>query len=90
MPLMPEPGRGCCISSAIVLARSECVGDIAASITRLGAEIGGIENGRIIVVMEGPSPGALGAFLSEICNIDGVVAANMVFEYVEEDRCPKS
>lgn len=85
---MSEPDCGYCISSAVVLTKPELVGDIVATIIRLGAEIGAAENGRIVVVMEGPSPGALAALLGAIGDIEGVLAANMVFEHIEEERCP--
>jgi nitrate reductase NapD len=41
------------------------------------------EGGKIVVVIEGESTGALGASLSEMSLLEGVVAANMVFEHVE-------
>ena len=44
------------------------------------------ENGRIVVVIEGSSGGELGDLLTAIGNLDGVIAANMVFEHIEELR----
>jgi len=87
---MSEPACGHCISSAVVLARPERADEVAARIMRLGAEIGAIQDGRIVVVLEGPSPGALGTLLGAIGGLDGVLAANMVFEHIEEDRCQMS
>lgn len=83
---MSKPTCGNCISSAVVLAKPQLAGNVAASIVQLGAEIGAMQNGRIVVVMEGPNPGALSALLGAIGDIAGVVAANMVFEHVEEER----
>jgi periplasmic nitrate reductase NapD len=61
------------------------VAEVAAAIAGMsGAEIHACENGRIVVVMEGSSAGELGSRLTAIGNLDGVIAANMVFEHVEE------
>ncbi|MGO4839852.1 chaperone NapD [Rhizobiaceae sp. 2RAB30] len=38
----------------------------------------------MVVVMEGGSAGELGAQLTALGALDGVVAANMVFEHIEE------
>ena len=51
-----------------------------------GPEVRASENGRIVIVIEGSSGGELGGVLTAIGNLDGVIAANMVFEHVEELR----
>lgn len=38
---------------------------------------------KIIIVLEGPDSGSLGARLAEIASIEGVLSANMVFEQIE-------
>jgi periplasmic nitrate reductase NapD len=38
---------------------------------------------KIVIVLEGPESGVLGARLAEIASIDGVLSANMVFEQIE-------
>jgi nitrate reductase NapD len=38
---------------------------------------------KIVIVLEGPESGVLGARLAEISSIHGVLSANMVFEQVE-------
>ncbi len=85
---MPEPCFHC-ISSAVVIARADRMDAICAAIARLeGCEVVAAENTRIVIVMEGSSAGELGGLLAAISDLDGVIAANMVFEHVEEERCP--
>nr|WP_244618822.1 chaperone NapD [Rhizobium sp. 18065] len=57
------------------------VADMIATIE--GVEIHAAEAGKIVVVIEGCSSGALGERLAEISALDGVLAANMVFEHME-------
>jgi nitrate reductase NapD len=44
----------------------------------------GIENGKIIVLLEGASVGEIGERLTAISLMEGVLAANLVFEQVCE------
>ena len=82
---MPEASRYHHISSAVVMVVPSRVVEIAQAISRLeNTEICAQENGRIVVVMEAASVGELGGRLTAIGNLDGVIAANMVFEHVEE------
>ena len=84
---MADEPRYHCISSAIVAVLPGRMADVAVAIERLrGPEIHARENGRIVIVMEGSSAGELGALLTAIGNLDGVIAANMVFEHIEEVR----
>jgi len=57
-------------------------------------EVHGQGNGRIVVVIEGGSTGELGERLTAIGRLDGVIAANMVFEHIEEleveEPCPSN
>ena len=39
---------------------------------------------KIVIVLEGPESGVLGARLAEVAMIDGVLSANMVFEQIEQ------
>lgn len=48
-----------------------------------GVEIHQQSPSKIVIVLEGPESGVLGAKLAEIATIDGVLSANMVFEQVE-------
>jgi nitrate reductase NapD len=73
------------ISSAVVMARPERAEAVSAAIAAMdGVEIHAREAGRIVVVIEGASAGELGDRLTEIASVEGVVAANMVFEHIEE------
>jgi periplasmic nitrate reductase NapD len=72
------------ISSAVVRALSERAAAVAQSIDSMpGVEVFGREDGRIVVVLEGPSSKAVGARLSEIALIDGVVSASLVYEQID-------
>ncbi len=73
------------ISSAVVAVRPEHAGSVAKMLATLeGTEIYAREGGRIVVVMEGASSGELGDRLNAIGALEGVIAANMVFEHIEE------
>lgn len=73
------------ISSALVLAFPDRRADIAEQISRLpDTEVHGIENGKIIVVLEGANVGEIGERLTAISLMDGVLAANLVFEQLCE------
>ncbi len=72
------------ISSAVVSmlpAHSE-------RIVRLLSDMSGVEvhhraASKVVIVLEGPDSGVVGARLAEIAVLNGVLAANMVFEQVE-------
>ena len=82
---MPDPKRLHHISSAVVLARPDRVEAVSESLCRMDrTEIHARQAQRIVVVMEGSSADELGARLVAITSIDGVIAANMVFEHVGE------
>lgn len=82
---MPDPKRLHHISSAVVLARPDRVEAVSESLRRMDrTEIHARQAQRIVVVMEGSSADELGARLVAIASIDGVIAANMVFEHVGE------
>lgn len=72
------------VSSAIVVVRPENMAAVRKHLASMnGVEVHAAEGGKIVVVIEGGSTGALGASLSEMSLLEGVVAANMVFEHVE-------
>jgi nitrate reductase NapD len=84
---MPDERRYHHISSAIVAVMPSRIAEVAEAIARMGGpEIRAYENGRMVVVIEGSSGGELGDLLTAIGNLDGVIAANMVFEHIEELR----
>ncbi|MEO5323039.1 chaperone NapD [Mesorhizobium sp. CC13] len=79
------------ISSAVIAVMPGRLDEVAAAIATMnGPEIRAQENNRIVVVMEGESAGQLGAQLAVLGALDGVVAANMVFEHIEELEGSKS
>jgi nitrate reductase NapD len=58
------------------------------NVVRLLSDMDGVEvhhqsPTKIIIVMEGPDSGVLGARLAEIASIEGVLSANMVFEQTD-------
>lgn len=82
---MPDPIRYHHVSSAVVSVLPGRAPEIVAAIEAMeGAEAPVHEGRRIVVVLEGSSTGELGARLMAIAALDGVVAANMVFEQIEE------
>ncbi len=84
---MPEEPRYHYISSAVVAVMPGHIAEVAQAIRGMGGpEIRACGNGRIVVVIEGSSGGELGELLTAIGKLDGVIAANMVFEHVEELR----
>lgn len=79
---MPDPNAHH-VSSAVVITRPECMNAVAAEIAAMEAtEVHAAESGRVIVVLEGKSAGELGNRLNAIAGINGVIAANMVFEQI--------
>ena len=72
------------ISSAVVATLPASTEGVLAALSNMeNVEVHGHAGGKIVVVMEGTSTGMLGECLSKISLLDGVIAANMVFEYVE-------
>lgn len=72
------------ISSAIVRAMPGRVEEVVVTINAFPeCEVFHTENGRIVVVLEAETAGAVGARLAEIALLDGVVSANLVYEHLE-------
>lgn len=73
------------ISSAVVIALPAKLGQVRASLEAMqGVEIHAAEGSRVVVTIEGPTSGSLGETLGQMTLLDGVLAANMVYEHVEE------
>lgn len=73
------------ISSAVVIALPAKLADVRASLEAIrGVEIHAAEGSRIVVTIEGPTSGSLGETLVQMTLLDGVLAANMVYEHAEE------
>ncbi|QRM57139.1 chaperone NapD [Sinorhizobium sp. BG8] len=85
---MPEARRHH-ISSAVIATKPDRFADVLAVLDRFdNVEVHAADKGKIVVVIEGSSTGALGDTLMRLSILDGVIAANMVFEHVdmEEDE----
>ncbi len=73
-----------CISSAVVLVLPHREEEMAGRLAGIpGVEVRARGNNRFVLVLEGPGNGAVGGLLTRIAVMDGVIAANMVFEHVE-------
>ena len=72
------------ISSAVIVTKPGGIADVLAVLAGFdNVEVHGADKGKIVIVIEGPSTGVLGDTLMRISVLDGVIAANMVFEHVE-------
>jgi Uncharacterized protein involved in formation of periplasmic nitrate reductase len=74
------------VSSAVVLVRPGEAEAVARALAGLPlTEVAASAGNKIVVVLEGASRGEVGARLTTIALMDGVVGANMVFEHAESD-----
>lgn len=75
------------VSSAVIVVlparRDELAGRLRAM---RGVEVHASEGSRIVITIEGPSSGMLGETLTTVSVMDGVLAANMVFEHAEDQE----
>jgi nitrate reductase NapD len=55
-----------------------------------GVEVHASDGSRIVITIEGPNSGMLGETLTTISLMDGVIAANMVFEHIDQAEDAKS
>jgi periplasmic nitrate reductase NapD len=84
---MPERKPAHHISSAVIATLPASTEGVLAALANMeNVEVHGHAGGKIVVVMEGTSTGMLGECLSKISLLDGVIAANMVFEHVEVEE----
>ncbi|WP_087005832.1 chaperone NapD [Rhizobium sullae] len=84
---MSEPAAPYHISSAVIATLPARTEDVLAVLAGMGnVEVHGHAGGKIVVVIEGTSTGMLGECLSRISLLEGVIAANMVFEHVEMEE----
>ncbi len=73
------------VSSAVVTVMPGRMSSVVRRISSMpGVEVNAHDGYRIVIVMEAENTGELGGRLTEISALDGVIAANMVFEQVEE------
>ena len=72
------------ISSAVVRCRPADMMRLASEIDAMdGAETVHGEQGKLIVILEGPTSGAIGELLTRINLMEGVISAAMVYEQIE-------
>ena len=72
------------ISSAVVSVLPESRDEVLRALAALAdVEIHHRDARKIVIVMEAPESGVIGARLAEIACWQGVLSANMVFEQVE-------
>ena len=72
------------ISSAVILAMPGRCAQLARRLAALpNTEVPYVHEGRIVVVFEAESSDVIGGRLAAIASMDGVLAANLVFEQVE-------
>ena len=75
------------ISSAVVATKPGCLATVLVALERFdNLEVHGAEKGKIVVVIEGPNTGVLGDTLMRVATLDGVIAANMVFEHIDTEE----
>ncbi|MFD1327255.1 chaperone NapD [Mycoplana ramosa] len=84
---MSEPTQRYHVSSAVIATMPAHTEAVLAEIAKMeNVEIHGHGGGKIVVVIEGTSTGMLGDCLTRMSLLDGVIAANMVFEHVETEE----
>jgi nitrate reductase NapD len=72
------------ISSAVVSVLPGRQDDVVAALAALPAtEVSAVKGNKIVVILEGGSRSDVGSRLATIALMDGIVAANMVFEHVD-------
>lgn len=80
-------GRITHISSAVVRAVPSHLSRLLPELAAMhGVEVAAVEQNKIVLVMEAGSPGELGATLTRINLMDGVLAASMVFEHAAAEE----
>ena len=73
------------ISSAVVSVLPAHRENVVRLLSKMpGVEVHHQAPSKIVIVLEGPESGVIGAKLAEIAGIDGVLSANMVFEQIEQ------
>ena len=84
---MPETQPRYYISSAVIVAKPQVQDAVKETLAAMpNVEVFAAQDGKIVVVIEGRTSGELGATLSGISALAGVMAANMVFEHAENEE----
>ncbi|MGB3390963.1 MAG: chaperone NapD [Pseudaminobacter sp.] len=75
------------ISSAVVSVLPRRADEVVERLAGMdGVEVHATQASKIVVTIEGPDSGALGERLTQITLLDGVIAANLVFEHIYSDE----
>ena len=75
------------ISSAVVRAVPSHLSRLLSELVAMdGVEVAAVEQNKIVLVMEAGSAGELGATLTRISLMHGVLAASMVFEHAAAEE----
>ena len=90
--LLAAPTPTCThVSSAVVTSlprfRDAVIGELS---SMTGVEVHAHSESRIVITIEGATSGTLGDTLCRITLLDGVLAANMVFEQTHEAETVRS
>lgn len=84
---MPDTPQRYYVSSAVVVALPQALAAVEEALAAMAnVEVFAIKDGKIVLVIEGRTSGELGATLSQISALAGVVAANMVYEHSENEE----
>jgi nitrate reductase NapD len=79
------------ISSAVISVLPSHADEVIERLESLeGVEVHAAQGSKIVVVLEALSSGGLGERLIQISLLDGVITANMVFEYIDSDESNSS
>ncbi len=89
---MASPDGGTEIASILVQARPDILDEVAASIERIGGtEIHNRDQrGKLVVVIEGNGSDPVGAALTEISLLPGVISATLVFHATDVGEEPSA
>lgn len=79
--------EGHIISSAVISVVPGAESHVRSRLAALsGTEVGPAGGNKIVIVLEGRTRDEVGARLAQIALMDGVIAASLVFEHIEEDK----
>jgi len=75
------------ISSAVISVWPDRLNEIRDHLSKMeGVEVHAADGSKIVIIIEGPTTGALGERLTKINLLDGVLSANLVFEQITADK----
>lgn len=75
------------VSGAVIAVKPDRIDGVLSQIAAFdNVEVHGRDSGKIVVVIDGPSTGVLGDTLMRLSVLEGVIAANMVFEQMDMEE----